>query len=99
MILIVHCKKDKYDVYIGRGSKWGNPFVVGRDGNRSEVLMKYADWLRNQTQLLDSLHELENRVLGCFCAPKGGITKDSELVCHGQILAKVVEGGTETLWV
>ncbi|MHB8407807.1 MAG: DUF4326 domain-containing protein [Acidiferrobacterales bacterium] len=30
-----------YDVYVGRPSKWGNPFVVGRDGSRSEVIQKY----------------------------------------------------------
>jgi len=27
MIRVVHCKREPYDVYIGRGSKWGNPFT------------------------------------------------------------------------
>lgn len=31
---VVHCKKEKYDVYIGRGSKWGNPFILGKHGTR-----------------------------------------------------------------
>jgi hypothetical protein len=33
---VVHCKRERYDVYIerGRGSRWGNPFVIGRDGDR-----------------------------------------------------------------
>lgn len=96
MIRIVHCKKDSYDVYIGRGSRWGNPFRIGKDGNRSEVIMKYADWLRTQPELLSSVHELKDKVLGCWCAPAGGVTRHSELVCHGQILAEAVEGRIET---
>ncbi len=37
---IINLKKEKYDVYIGRGSKWGNPFHIGKDGNRKEVIDK-----------------------------------------------------------
>lgn len=29
---VVHCKRDKFDVYIGRPGKWGNPFTIGKDG-------------------------------------------------------------------
>lgn len=42
--MIVHCKKLTYDIYIGRKcyglpqSKWGNPFVIGKDGTREEVI-------------------------------------------------------------
>jgi uncharacterized protein DUF4326 len=32
-------------VYIGRGSKWGNPFRIGRDGNRAIVIAKFERWL------------------------------------------------------
>jgi len=42
--------------YIGRGSPWGNPFVIGRDGNRNEVVAKYAAWVLTQPQLLARLH-------------------------------------------
>ena len=46
--LVVHCKKEQYDVYIGRAvprsglkaSVWGNPFVIGKDGTRDEVMVK-----------------------------------------------------------
>jgi hypothetical protein len=65
-------------VYIGRGSKWGNPFVIGRHGNREEVIDQYGSWLLTQTHLLASLHELWGKQLVCFCAP---------LACHGDILA------------
>ena len=38
---VVHCKRAPFDIYIGRPSKWGNPFVIGRDGNREQVIEKY----------------------------------------------------------
>ena len=33
-------------IYIGRGSKWGNPFRIGVDGDRAAVIAKHARWLR-----------------------------------------------------
>jgi Domain of unknown function (DUF4326) len=56
-------------VYIGRGSKWGNPFVIGKDGSRAEVIEKYGRWLVDQHMLLRSLDDLRERDLLCFCAP------------------------------
>ena len=38
---VVHCKKAPFDVYIGRPSKWGNPYSIGPDGTREEVIEKY----------------------------------------------------------
>lgn len=77
---VVHCKKRPYDVYIGRPEKWGNPFSIGKDGNREEVIQKYMDWLSEQPELLSDIHELKDKVLGCWCAPKA---------CHGDILAEI----------
>lgn len=82
MTKVVHCRKHKYDVYIGRPSKWGNPFMIGRDGNRDDVIEKYKAWIRTQEQLLDSLRELKDKILGCYCAP---------LPCHGDILKELIE--------
>ena len=79
---IVHCKKEPYDVYIGRPSKWGNPFEIGKDGTRKEVIEKYKNWILGQLDLLDSLHELEGKTLGCFCKPKE---------CHGDILIELLD--------
>lgn len=83
---VVHCKREKFDVYIGRPSKWGNPFtfkagtiadfVVPYD----EVLPRYEAWLREQPHLMSSIHELRGKVLGCWCAPK---------MCHGDVLARL----------
>lgn len=81
MTIVVHCKKEKYDVYIGRPSKWGNPFTIGKDGTREEVIKKYEIWIRTQPNLLKDLHELKDKVLGCWCSPKS---------CHGDILARMI---------
>lgn len=78
--LVVHCKREPYDVYIGRPSIWGNPFVMNKDGGRDEVIDKYEQWIKNQPRLLEKLSELRGKVLGCWCAP---------LRCHGEILIKL----------
>lgn len=68
-------------VYIGRPSKWGNPFVVGPDGTRDEVVEKYRAWLLIQPELLEAARrELRGRDLVCFCAPSA---------CHGDVLLSV----------
>ena len=41
---VVHCTRGTHDVYIGRPSKWGNPFVIGKDGTREQVIRKYRNW-------------------------------------------------------
>ena len=79
---VVHCKHEPYDVYIGRGSKWGNPFVVGRNGTREEVIEKYRVHLHASRDLMDSLYELIGKRLGCYCAPQA---------CHGDLLASMAD--------
>lgn len=79
---VVHCKREKYDVYVGRPSKFGNPFVIGKDGTREEVVRKYEDWLRQQPDLMVALKELKGKVLACWCSP---------LACHGDVLAKLAD--------
>lgn len=80
MSFVVHCKKSPFDVYIGRPSKWGNPFVIGEDGDREMVVSKYRKWLMNQPELLNQLPELKGKVLGCWCSPKS---------CHGDVLSSL----------
>lgn len=79
---VVHCKKEKYDIYIGRPSKWGNPFSIGKDGTRQEVIDKYREWILNHDDLLLDILELDGKVLGCWCAPKA---------CHGDVLVEILE--------
>ena len=86
---VVNCKKEDYDVYIGRPSKWGNPFSIGKHGTREEVIEKYQEWLSGQWELLDSLDELEGKVLGCHCKP---------LACHGDVLAALANNRSPKMW-
>jgi len=53
-------------VYIGRPSIWGNPFVVGRDGTRADVIAKYETWLLRQSRLMAQLDRLRGRDLVCW---------------------------------
>ncbi len=76
--LVVNVRNSQYEVYIGRGSKWGNPFVIGKDGNRDEVCKKYEQYLASRPDLIAALPELKGKVLGCYCAP---------LACHGDLLS------------
>ena len=83
-IKVVNLHKEAYDKYIGRGSKWGNPFRIGPDGTREDVLIKYEGWIVKQKHLMGSLHELRGKRIGCFCKPKA---------CHGDVLKRLAELG------
>ena len=54
-IKVVHCKKAPFDVYIGRPSKWGNPFIIGKHGTREEVINKYEAYIMNNPKLFAAL--------------------------------------------
>ena len=89
MCKVVHCKKEKFDIYIGRPSKWGNPYSHKNDtiaefkvDTRQESIKKYEEYLLNNKELMNSLHELKYKTLGCWCYP---------LSCHGDILKKYVD--------
>lgn len=81
--------KEHYDVYIGRGSKYGNPFTHMKHlgGNliivdsRAEAINKYKEYLLNNIELLNQAkQELRGKILGCYCHP---------LPCHGDILLQL----------
>lgn len=77
---VLNKKRDRITagaVYIGRPSKWGNLFQIGRDGDRNAVIAKHREWLKSPQLLLWSAGELRGRDLVCFCAP---------LACHGHTL-------------
>jgi hypothetical protein len=56
-------------VYVGRPSKWGNPFAIGHDGTRDEVIAKYRAWIVRQPSLMGALHELRGKDLVCCARP------------------------------
>jgi len=91
MTKIVHCKKEPYDVYVGRPSIWANPMSIREikelfpniteDEAREKAISWYRDYLRLRTDLVErAKKELKNKVLGCFCKPKP---------CHADILAEI----------
>ena len=71
-----------YDVSISRPSKWGNPFKIGKDGTREEVIDKYAEWIVVQPELMAALPDLRGKRLGCWCKPQA---------CHGDVLAALAD--------
>ena len=85
---VVNVKHSEYDVFIGRPSLLGNPFIIGRDGTREEVVSKHywwmIDWIEHKKEIrvgkytnrevVCGLWELVGKRIGCFCAP---------LLCHG----------------
>lgn len=73
---------EPYDVYIGRGSKWGNPYRIGPDGSRDDCLNGYFEYLLHSPRLIMCLPELQGKRLGCFCKPSQ---------CHGDILAALAD--------
>ena len=67
-------------VYVGRPSKWGNPFVIARDGSRDEVIAKYRAWIVRQPALMAALPELRTKSLICWCSPNR---------CHADVLIEL----------
>lgn len=88
---VVHFDKEPYDVYIGRGpgSIWGNPYEIGKDGTRSEVIAKYREYLLGNPKLMALLPTLRGKKLGCWCSP---------LACHGDVLAELADASEFLTW-
>lgn len=78
---VVNLYKERFDVYIGRPSKWGNPFHIKKFG-REECIKKYKKYLLSRKDLIKDLKELKGKVLGCYCKPKR---------CHGDVIIEVMK--------
>lgn len=90
--------KQGCDVYIGRampgrpGSPFSNPFRIGVDGTRAEVIAKYEAYvverLAKEPQLQGELQLLKGKRLGCWCSPSA---------CHGDVLVRLLDGASPSL--
>ena len=81
---VVHLGVDIFEVSIARPSKWGNPFKIGEDGTRDQVIEMYRQYLLGRPDLLAAIPiELKGKVLGCYCKPER---------CHGDVLAEIADG-------
>lgn len=84
---VVHCKREAYDVYIGRPGKWGNPFTINEVHPREQAIAQFARWARDSLDpraiwIRENVAKLRGKVLGCWCAPKA---------CHGDVLLGMAE--------
>ncbi len=80
---IVFVDKKRYPT---QDSIWYNPYKIGKDGDRDEVIQKYEIYIRNRLEtevgLKDQLCKLKDKNLGCWCAPE---------MCHGHVLVKILQ--------
>jgi hypothetical protein len=91
MAAVVNVKSGAfYHIYIGRAnarygllaSPFANPFTIGRDGTRADVLHKYKEHILSSPDLLVLLPALKGKILGCWCKPAP---------CHGDVLVELIE--------
>lgn len=86
---VVNRRRHEFDVYIGRGSKWGNPYTHNPGptkaqflvATRAEAIAKYREYILGRSDLLAALPELVGKRLGCYCKP---------LSCHGDVLVALI---------
>ena len=74
--------------YIGRPSRWGNPFKIGEHGTREQVCLLYYQWIFTQPHLLSQLSQLKGKRLMCYCVPE---------LCHGHMLGLAILKYEESL--
>ncbi|WP_283602800.1 DUF4326 domain-containing protein [Serratia proteamaculans] len=75
---------EHFDIYCGRGTLWGNPYAIGADGDRDEVIRKFKydfdrNYLKGGDDFKEKLKLNRGKTLGCHCKP---------YACHGDILAE-----------
>lgn len=81
----VNKRTDAYDVYIGRPTLVGNPFEIGKHGDRAKVIELYREWFYKQlanNQFKTYVEGLKGQRLACWCKP---------LSCHGDVIVEYLE--------
>ncbi len=86
--VVVNKYAEEFDVNIMRPTIWGNPYKIGEDGTREEVIQKYRERLEGLPHLVElARKKLRGKRLGCCCKPQP---------CHGDVLVEFVEGKFKT---
>lgn len=85
---VARAKADGTLVRVDRHTRWGNPFRVGREGSRYDVIRRYAAYLMSQPELLADLPTLHGKTLACWCAPDA---------CHAEVLRAKAEDGPDAI--
>lgn len=101
MTKVINIKSgEQYDVYIGRGSIYGNPYTHIKTGKtkatyvvatRKEALESYRDYIINNPELLNNIEQLRGKTLGCFCVKSDEYKEGDKLLCHGQIIQALLD--------
>ena len=91
--LVVNIRRDKrYDIYCGRPGDWGNPYRIGRDGTRADVIRKFRRQLARMVEsgrtTPEELAALSGKRLGCYCVPEP---------CHALSLAEAADIAKQSL--
>lgn len=96
MTKVVHCKKEKYDIYCGRPSDFGNPMSVQEikrlfpnisdEDAREKAIIWYKQYfyekIKTDKDFLGKVLKLKDKILGCWCKP---------LPCHCDIIAEFLD--------
>jgi len=88
VVNVNHLPSNSYE-YIGRGSVLGNPYIIGKHGNREQVIALYKRLLWQQIKSLGPMGLEVMRLaacilpitLGCHCKP---------LPCHGDVVRAAI---------
>lgn len=84
--VIVNLKHEQCDIRCDRSSLYGNPYRIGRDGTREEVIEKYKkyfyDKIERNHDFRKSVLYLKGKILGCYCKP---------LNCHCDIIVEYLD--------
>jgi len=81
--VVVNRHYKSYTVYIGRGTKFGNPYRIGPDGTRGDVIAKHKKDFYDNWELQEAVwNELRGEIIGCSCKP---------LPCHGDTYVEYIE--------
>jgi len=81
----VNIKKVSCEIYCGRGSIFGNPFRIGQDGDRKQVIEKFRVYFYNRLKdksFREMVLSLKGKRLGCYCSP---------LDCHCDVIVEYLE--------
>ena len=86
--LISWAKENGHFQRIDRNSAWGNPYELGKDGDRNTVCESYMYYFKKKLSLHQQLMDIKGKVLGCWCYPER---------CHGNYLIDLADGTDEIL--
>jgi hypothetical protein len=74
-------------VRVDRATEWGNPFKIGKDGDRAEVIRLFREYALIMLSVDPTwLEPLRGKDLACWCSPEA---------CHAEVLAELANAETD----